>query len=95
MTKCNRITSDKAKQPLPILKWQTLVCSGKDNDKMDVIFQCPEIFYKFECSGKDYVEAFNIRVQITKERKNVKEVKETKWYLFLLFFLGLFYLVLL
>ena len=40
--------------------------------------------------GKDYVEAFNFRVQITKHVKSVKEFKETIKCLFLLFFHGLF-----
>ena len=62
---------------------------------MDAIVQSREIFYKFGCSGKDYVEAFNFYVQIEKDVKNVKEFKEIVRYLFLLFFLGPFYLVLL
>ena len=48
----------------------------------------------------EYVEAFNFRVQITKDVKNVKKMNvkrtyETTKYLFLLIFLGLFYLALL
>ena len=58
-------------------------------------FSVGEFFYKFGCSGKDNVEAFNFRVQIKKDVKNVKEFKEIIRYLFLLFFLGPFYLVLL
>ena len=58
---------------------------------MDVIIQYRGIFYKFGCSGKDYVEAFNFRVQITKDVRNVKEFKETTRSLFLLFFLSPFY----
>ena len=42
-----------------------------------------------------YVEAFNFCVQITNDVKSVKEFKETTRYLFLLFFLGPFYLFLL
>ena len=60
---------------------------------MDATVQCRGIFYKFGCSGKDYVEAFNFRVQIKKDVKNVKEFKVIIRYLFLLFFLGPFYLV--
>ena len=62
---------------------------------MDVKVQCRGIFYKFGCSGKDYVEAFNLRVQVTKDVKNDKEFKETTGSLFLLLFLSPFYLVLL
>ena len=61
---------------------------------MDVIVQCRGIFYKFGCSGKDYVEAFNFCVQIIKDVKNAKEFKETTRSLFLLFFLSPFYLLL-
>ena len=61
---------------------------------MDVIAHWRGIFYKYGCSGKDYVEAFNFSVQITKNLKIVKEFKETVRYLFLLFFLWPFYLVL-
>lgn len=39
------------------------------------------IIYKFGKSGKEYVEAFNFRVQIKKDMKHVKELKETKRYL--------------
>ena len=34
------MTGDKVKQPLRILKWQTLFVSGKDNEKMDEIILC-------------------------------------------------------
>ena len=77
-----------------ILKWQALAFSDQNNDKMDVIAHWRGIFYKYGCSGKDYVEAFNFSVQITKNLKIVKEFKETVRYLFLLFFLWPFYLVL-
>lgn len=39
------------------------------------------IIYKFGKSGKEYVEAFNFRVQIKKDMKHVKELKEIKRYL--------------
>ena len=77
-----------------ISKWQALAFSDQNNDKMDVIAHWRGIFYKYGCSGKDYVEAFNFSVQITKNLKIVKEFKETVSYLFLLFFLWTFYLVL-
>ena len=77
-----------------ILKWQALAFSDQNKDKMDVIAHWRGIFYKYGCSGKDYVEAFNFSVQITKNLKIVKEIKETVRYLFLLFFLWPFYLVL-
>ena len=38
--------------------WQELVASSQDNDKMDSTVQCQGIFYKFQCSGKNYVETF-------------------------------------
>ena len=38
----------------------------------------------WRCSGKDYVEAFNFRVQITKEMKSFKEFQETTRHLVLL-----------
>ena len=38
------MTSGKTKQLLRILKWQALVVSGHDNDKMDVIRQCQGVF---------------------------------------------------
>ena len=47
------------------------------------------------CSGKDYVKAFNFRVQITKDMKSVEKFKETTTCLFFHFLLGLIYLVLL
>ena len=53
------MTRDKTKQLLHIFNWQALVVCGQDFDKMDAIFQCWEIFYKFECSCKDCVERFN------------------------------------
>ena len=87
------MTCDKTKQLLSILQWQALVVSVQDNDKMDVIVQCRGSFYKFGRSGKDYVQIFNFRVKITKDVKTVKEFKETTRYLFLMIFLGLFYLV--
>lgn len=34
------MTGGKAKQRLRILKWQTLLVSGKDNEKMDEIILC-------------------------------------------------------
>ena len=77
-----------------ILKCQALAFSDQINDKMDVIAHWRGIFYKYGCSGKDYVEAFNFSVQITKNLKIVKEFKETARYLFLLLFLWTFYLVL-
>ena len=43
-----------------------------------------ENFYKFGCSGKDYVEAFNFRVAIKKDVNNVKEFTEITKYLFLI-----------
>ena len=86
------MTSDQ-KQLLHILKWEALVVSGQDNNKMDVIVQCGVIFHKFGCSEKDYVEAFNFCVHISKDVKNMKQFKETIRYLLLLFFLGIFYLV--
>ena len=52
-------------------------------------------FSFFECSCKDCVEAFNFCVQIEKDVKYVKEFNEVIKYLFVLFFLGPFYLVLL
>ena len=60
----NRNKHDKwqNKQLFRILKWQALVVSGQDNDKMGVIVQCRRIFHKFICSGKDYIEAFNFRM---------------------------------
>ena len=90
MDKWNRLTSNKTKQLFHIIKWQGLAVSSHDNDKMDAIVQCRGIFYKFGWSGKDYVEAFNFRVQIKKDVKNVEE-----FFFFLLFFLGPFYLDLL
>ena len=89
------MTGDKTKQLLHILKWQPLVVSGPDNNKIDVIVQFSGTFHKFGCSGKDNVEGFNFSVQITRDVKRVKEFKETRRYVFLLFFLGYFYLVLL
>ena len=86
--------SDKTKQLFGILKWQALVVSVQDIYKMDAIFQCRGIFYKFECSCKDCVELFNFCVQIKKDVKYVKEFHKIR-YLFLLFFLGPLYLVLL
>ena len=59
-----------------------------------MILQCWEVFYKFGWSGKDYVEAFNFRVKITKDVKSIKEFKETIRYLILRFFVDPFYLVL-
>ena len=38
--------------------WQELVAGSQDNNKMDAVVQCQGIFYKFWCSGKDYVETF-------------------------------------
>ena len=69
--------------------------NSQDNDKMEAVVQWWGIFYKSGCSGKDYVEAFNFRVQIKKDVENIEEFKEIIRYLFLLFFLGSFYLVLL
>ena len=88
--KLNRIISDKTKQLLRILKWQSLVVSGQNVDKMDTVFQRWGIFYKFECSCKDCVEAFNFCVQIKEDVKYVKKLKEIIRYFFLFFFLSLF-----
>ena len=63
------MTSDKTKQFLHILKRQALIASGQNNDKIDVIVQCQGIFCKFGRCGRDYVEAFNFRVQITEKCK--------------------------
>ena len=93
-----QVTSDAwqvTKQLFRILKWQGLVVSGQDNDKMDAIVQCRGICFKFGCSDKGCVEAFNFCVEIKKDVKYVKEFKETIRYLFLLFFLVPFYLALL
>ena len=38
-----------------MLKWQTLVVSSQDNDKIAIV-QCRGIFYRVGYSGKDYVE---------------------------------------
>ena len=59
-----------------------------------MILQCWGVFYKFGWSGKDYVEAFNFRVKISKDVKSIKEFKETIRYLILRFFVDPFYLVL-
>lgn len=59
----NEIAKDKTKHLLCIyLKWQALAVRGQDNNTMDVIVQCRGIFYKFGCSGKDFVAALNFRV---------------------------------
>ena len=60
------MTSNKTKELLGILKWQALVVSSQDNDKMDAILQCSGIFYKFGCSGKDYVEALTFVYRLKK-----------------------------
>ena len=57
---------------------------------MDVMVQCWIIFCKSGCSGKDYVEGFNFRVQFIKDVKSVKKFKEAKKYLFLLPFFTIF-----
>ena len=44
---------------------------------MSSIIHCRGIFYKFGCSGKEYKEAFNFRVQIEDTIKSVKEFKKT------------------
>ena len=44
-----------------MLKWQTLVVSCQDNDKMDAIVQCRGIFYRVGYSGKDYVEVCRLK----------------------------------
>ena len=69
------MTSNKAKQLLGILKWQALVVSSQDNDKMDAILQCSGIFYKFGCSGKDYVEALTFVYRFKKMCKTSKNLK--------------------
>ena len=89
------MASNKTRQLLRILKWKALLVSSQDNDKMDAIVQCRGIFYKCRCSGKDYVEEFNFRLQIKNDVKNIKEFKEIIRYFFSLFFLRSFYLVLL
>ena len=81
------MTSDKIKQFLRILKRQALIFSGQNNDKIDVIVQCRGFFCKFGCCGKDYVEAFNFRMQISKDVKSVKEFRDIH---FCCFFLALF-----
>ena len=43
---------------------------------MSSIIHCRGIFYKLGCSGKDYKEAFNFRVQIEDKIKSVKEFKK-------------------
>ena len=82
------MTGDKTKQLLRILKWHALVVSGQDNDKMNN--------GEFgDALARIIVEAFEFRVQVTKDVKSIKKkFKETR-YLFLLVFLGPFYLVLL
>ena len=58
--------SDNIKQLLQILKWQALVVSSQGNDKMNATVQCRGIFYKFGCSGKDYVEALTFACRLEK-----------------------------
>ena len=70
------MASYKTKQLLRILKSQALVVNGQDIDKIDAIFQCWGIFYKFECSCKDCVEAFNFCVQIKKDVNTSKNLKK-------------------
>ena len=53
---------------------------------MDAIFQRRGIFYKFECSCKDCIEAFNFCVQIKEHVKYVKKFKEIIMYIFLFFY---------
>ena len=53
-------SNDKVTKLSLILKWQALVASSQDNDKMEAIFQCQEVFYKFGCSGKNCVEALTL-----------------------------------
>ena len=43
---------------------------------MSSITHCGRTFYKFGCSGKEYKEAFNFRVQIDDTIKSVKEFKK-------------------
>ena len=70
------MASYKRKQLLRILKSQALVVNGQDIDKIDAIFQCWGIFYKFECSCKDCVKAFNFSVQIKKDVNTSKNLKK-------------------
>ena len=64
--------SDETKQLLRMLKWQTLVVSCQDNDKMDAIVQCRGIFYRVGYSGKDYVEVCRLK-KMWKTSKNFKK----------------------
>ena len=41
-------TGNKTKQLLFMLKWQALVVSGQDNDKIDVMVQCREFFVNLD-----------------------------------------------
>ena len=47
---------------------------------MSSIIHCRGIFYKFGCSGNEYKEAFNFRVQIEDTIKSVKEFKKAVRY---------------
>ena len=52
---------------------------------MSSIIHCREIFYKFRCSGKEYKEAFNFRVQIEDAIKSAREFKKaTRYVLFVM-----------
>ena len=78
--------NDKTKQLLQILKWQALVVKIPDN-KMFSVGGFLSIWMLWQ--------GLFWSVQIKTVVKNAKEFKEIIKYLFLLFFLGLFYLVLL
>ena len=69
------MTSNKTKQLLCILKWQALVVSSQNNNKMDAIVQCWEMFYKFGCSGKDYVEALAFVCRLKKMCKTSNNLR--------------------
>ena len=88
--------SAKTKQLLRTLKWQALVVSGQDIDKMDTIFQCLEFFINLNALAMTALKHLTFVWRLKKKDvKYVKEFKQIRTYLYLLSFLGPFNLVLL
>ena len=76
------MTSNKTKQLLHILKWQSLVISSQDNDEMGVMVQRRGIFYKFGFSRKDYVAALTFLSRLKTMWKASKNSENNKVFIF-------------
>ena len=70
------MTGEKPKQlSYVILKWQALVVYGQDNDKMNVIVHCRQIFLYLDALARIILKHLTFVCRLRKMQKESKNLK--------------------